>query len=108
MSSGLVVVGSRRTVLESWLDSERRSLDVLQAKARSAEPGSRERERLTEELARRKRQHTAQKQAMAHPVWEERRCPRCDSPKPNLHPAVQYEGEVQPCSHSFHQEESHG
>lgn len=30
------------------------------------------------------------------------RCPRCDSPAPNLHPAVQHEGEVQPCPHPFH------
>jgi len=30
------------------------------------------------------------------------RCPRCDSPSPDLHPAVQHEGEVQPCSHPFH------
>jgi hypothetical protein len=30
------------------------------------------------------------------------RCPRCDSPKPHLHPAVQAGGEVQPCPHEFH------
>jgi hypothetical protein len=30
------------------------------------------------------------------------RCPRCQSPAPNLHPAMQHEGEVQPCSHPFH------
>jgi hypothetical protein len=30
------------------------------------------------------------------------RCPRCDSPAPHLHPAVQHEGEVQPCPHAFH------
>jgi hypothetical protein len=30
------------------------------------------------------------------------RCPRCDSPKPFLHPAVQSEGEVQPCEHPWH------
>lgn len=29
-------------------------------------------------------------------------CPRCDSPAPHLHPAVQSEGEVQPCPHPFH------
>ena len=29
-------------------------------------------------------------------------CPRCDSPAPHLHPAMQHEGEVQPCSHEFH------
>lgn len=28
-------------------------------------------------------------------------CPRCGSPKPNLHPSIQ-EGEVQLCDHEFH------
>ena len=31
------------------------------------------------------------------------RCPRCDSPDPKLHPAMQHEGEVQICSHTFHE-----
>lgn len=30
------------------------------------------------------------------------RCPRCDSPQPHLHPAVQCGGEVSPCSDGFH------
>ena len=30
------------------------------------------------------------------------RCPRCDSPKPHLHPAVQFECEVHVCPHEFH------
>lgn len=31
------------------------------------------------------------------------KCPRCDSPAPNLHPAMQADGgEVQPCTHPFH------
>ena len=30
------------------------------------------------------------------------RCPRCDSPAPHLHPAVQFEGEVETCTHDFH------
>lgn len=30
------------------------------------------------------------------------RCPRCDSPAPHLHPAMQHEGEVQPCSDAWH------
>jgi hypothetical protein len=30
------------------------------------------------------------------------RCPRCDSPAPHLHPAVQCEGEVELCTHHFH------
>lgn len=31
-----------------------------------------------------------------------KKCPRCNSPKPELHPAVQFEGEVNPCSDDFH------
>jgi hypothetical protein len=30
------------------------------------------------------------------------RCPTCDSPAPNLHPAMQSEGEVQPCIDRWH------
>lgn len=29
-------------------------------------------------------------------------CPRCQSPAPHLHPAVQVEGEVETCTHEFH------
>jgi hypothetical protein len=31
-----------------------------------------------------------------------RRCPTCDSPSPERHPAMQWEGEVQPCRDSWH------
>lgn len=34
-----------------------------------------------------------------------RKCPRCGSPSPNLHPAMQCEGEVQPCPHAWHRGE---
>lgn len=40
--------------------------------------------------------------ADAEATAEAGKCPRCGSPSPELHPAVQYEGEVQPCSHEFH------
>ena len=30
------------------------------------------------------------------------RCPSCDSPSPHLHPAVQFEGEVETCSDEYH------
>lgn len=30
------------------------------------------------------------------------KCPKCDSPKPHLHPAVQHGGEVGVCDHPFH------
>lgn len=35
-------------------------------------------------------------------AMEPERCPHCDSPAPNLHPAMQSEGEVQPCPDSWH------
>lgn len=31
-----------------------------------------------------------------------KKCPTCQSPKPNLHPAVQFEGEVHTCIDDFH------
>ena len=36
------------------------------------------------------------------------RCPTCDSPKPHLHPAMQYEGEVQPCKDEWHKAAGEG
>ena len=30
------------------------------------------------------------------------RCPTCESPDPKLHPAMQWEGEVQPCRGEWH------
>lgn len=37
-----------------------------------------------------------------------KKCPRCDSPQPHLHPAVQCEGEVQPCGHPWHDSTERG
>lgn len=39
------------------------------------------------------------------PPAEPEHCPRCDSPQPRLHPAVQHGGEVQPCPHPWHHDE---
>jgi len=30
------------------------------------------------------------------------RCPTCNSPSPERHPAVQFEGETEPCIDPFH------
>lgn len=32
----------------------------------------------------------------------ESKCPLCQSPSPELHPAVQHEGEVEICRHEWH------
>lgn len=32
------------------------------------------------------------------------RCPKCASPAPHLHPAVQHGGEVEICKHDFHRQ----
>jgi hypothetical protein len=37
-----------------------------------------------------------------------KKCPRCDSPQPHLHPAVQFEGEVEPCGHPWHDSTERG
>ena len=39
--------------------------------------------------------------ALSQPMNKDH-CPTCDSPKPNLHPAIQFEGEVSPCADAFH------
>lgn len=31
-----------------------------------------------------------------------KRCPKCNSPYPHSHPAMQHEGEVDICTHDFH------
>lgn len=41
---------------------------------------------------------------MPTPTYVDGRCPRCDSPHPHLHPAVQAEGEVQPCYDPYHEQ----
>lgn len=32
------------------------------------------------------------------------KCPTCDSPAPHLHPAIQFEGEVQVCYDAYHRQ----
>lgn len=34
-----------------------------------------------------------------------KRCPTCNSPSPSRHPAMQHEGEVQPCEDLYHKED---
>lgn len=31
-----------------------------------------------------------------------KRCPTCNSPEPHLHPSVQFDGEVEPCTDPYH------
>lgn len=42
------------------------------------------------------------RQSPAETVSHGQHCPRCNSPKPHLHPAAQFEGETQICAHAFH------
>lgn len=43
------------------------------------------------------------RERLADLTKDARRCPRCDSPAPHLHPATQYEGEAMPCPHPWHE-----
>lgn len=49
-----------------------------------------------------RREYDTLARAGAAQTWTGNRCPRCDSPQPPLHPAVQSGGEVQPCPDEFH------
>lgn len=64
---------------------------VTGAKAMTDERGPNLRMDATEELAELERGRVGG-----------RKCPRCGSPDPKLHPAVQFEGEVQLCHHPYH------
>ncbi len=49
---------------------------------------------------------TGKPEDWAKQLDEPRKCPTCDSPAKHLHPAMQHEGEVQPCLNPWH--EPHG
>jgi hypothetical protein len=99
------IVAARDTAVE-------RRTDLVEEYRKREETQDRIRARLTADLAA-ARQQLDQVRALCSEgpfltpeevlaILDAAKCPRCGSPDPKLHPAVQFEGEVHVCPHPWH------